>query len=82
MKELHKFKQSEFRTCSATIRPEYCFHASNICCFNCENNRKCTAIAKQNSGIQPCKVTMPVTVDNKKVRVELFSETDVCEFAI
>jgi len=79
-KILEKFKQNEFKACGADVRPEYCIYPSNICCFSCDNNRKCSKLAR--TGIQPCKPFMPLIVDGRRERIRLFDDGEICEYAL
>lgn len=79
----NEYKQNEFRNCSATIRPDYCIYPTNICCFNCDNNKKCTIIAKKAGKMIPCKPIMSIKMkDGKFQRVQLFDKTEVCEWSL
>ncbi len=80
----NEYKQNEFKTCSAPIRPSYCEYPTNICCFNCDNNKKCTMSAKRNNEkILPCKPFMSVKMSTGKYqRVTLFDKTEVCEWSL
>jgi len=78
-----EYKQNEFSACGAIQRPDYCFYPTNVCCFNCDNNRKCTLLAKREQKMTPCKPYMTIKMPTgKSEKVELFDKNDVCEFAL
>ena len=77
------YVQSDTKKCAAQSRPDYCFFASNVCCFSCDKNGECFSIATEKKAIRPCRPMMPITMLNSVVEhVELFDEYEQCEFSI
>lgn len=68
--QIRKFKMNAFTACAAKNRPSYCEYDTNMCCFGCEFNEKCTTYAKTNNiKILPCTPS-------------IFDKDEICEFAL
>lgn len=68
-------QMDDYHFCNAELRPSYCVVDSNICCFNCEHNKRCQGLAmeqnnsnKKGAKLLPCTSAV-IGVDEK------------CEFA-
>ena len=83
MKEPKNYVQSSVLRCAATIRPSYCQYNGNVCCFSCDKNAECTAIAVKEKLMRPCRPTMGIKMQDESMEyVGLFDEETRCEFSI
>ncbi len=78
-----KYVQTSIKRCVAKIRPSYCFYEGNPCCFSCDKNTECMEVALRDRLMKPCRVNIPVQMkDGTLESVNLFDQTDLCEFSI